>query len=390
MKNRAIVTTLLLLSLLVVLTPLTHAQSRDMRRDLLVSQGSSMGHGQFGAVNGKVKNVSANHYACVRLDFNLWTRYDMRQSGQPARHLGVLSLELRDLRPNSEREFFKPLPFPAGLEPKPLSECTGQITEPTVSEPMVLPGDQKVVLYENPNFGGRQKSYGIGTHSIVDFNDVASSIKVPAGLVVIVYEHAAQGFGYGLWVDFLEDQVNLAHFNFDNKISYLKIVLKRDSNSVWVRNSLKNGQFEAGHYLVVSKGRGGAPPDNPNPLIGPPIPAPSRPTPPPVTPAVCTIAGRVTSLAQYRAYIPQTLITLKRANGSATSFSMQVINGQYRFTNVPAGTYQVIGTGPYPIFESPRGSSSLKAYPDPAETETVTCERDGSYTVNFQIRNTEG
>lgn len=390
MKNRAVFTTLLLLSLLVLLTSLTHAQpARDMRRDLTVSHGSSRGHGEFGAVNGKVKNVSANHYACVRLDFNLYTRYDMQQPGQPSRHLGVLSLEVRDLPPQSEREFFKPLPFAAGLEPKPLSECTGRITEPTVPQSTVIPNvnEQRVALYEHPNFGGRQKAFGTGHYSLGDFNDVASSIKVPAGLVVIVYEHSTQNVGHGLWVDFMEDQPDLAQFNLDNKISHVKIVPRRNSDSVWVRNSLQNGRFEAGHYLVIGR-RGGPPPANPNPLIGPPIPAPNgTPTTPP-PPAVCTIAGTVRSSSEYRTYIPRTLITLHRPNGSATSFSMQVINGQYRFTNVPEGTYEVRGTGPYPIFETPRGSSSLRPFAD--TSQTVTCQRDGSYTVNFEIRNTDG
>ncbi len=380
MKNPAVFTTLMLLSLLVFLTPRAHAQpARDMQRDLVVSHGSSRGHGEFGAVNGTIKNVSANHYACVRLDFDLATRYDMRQLGEPVRHLGVLSLEVRDVQPHSQREFLKLLPFPAGYGPKPPRECTGQITEPPVPVFIVNPNvnELRVVLYENPNFGGREKRLGIGPYSLLDFNDKASSIKVPAGLVVIVYEHAGQGVGYGLWVDFMEDQPNLAVFNFDNKISHVKIVPRLESNSVWVRNSLQNGVFDAGHYLVIPKG-GTAPPTNPNPLIGPPIPPPE-----PRTPAVCTIAGTVSSSDQYRTFIPRTTITL-HSNGSPTSFSVRVINRQYRFTNVPAGTYEVIGTGPYPVFDSPRGPWSLQAFA--VGNQTVTCQRDGSYTVNFEIR----
>jgi hypothetical protein len=348
-----------------------------MRRDLAVSNGSSLG----GAVNGKIKNASTNRYPCVRLEFNLYTRYDMRQAGQPARHLGVLALEVRDIQPRSERDFSKPLPFAAGIEPKPLTECTGQITEPTAPASTV-PGvnEQRVVLYENRNFGGREKSYGIGEVSVVDFNDMASSIKVPPGLVVIVYEHAGPNGGYGLWVDFLEDQPNLADVNFDKKISHLKIVPRWNSNAVWVRNSLRNGQFEAGHYLVIGRGRG-EPQANPNPLIGPPIPAPKTPPPPP---GVCTISGTVTASNEYRTYIPQTTITLHQPNGSATSLSMLVSNGGYRFTNVPEGTYEVRGTGPYPVFDSPRGPSSLKAYAD--ISQKITCQRDGSYKVNFEIR----
>lgn len=386
MKNRAVFTTLMLLSLLVFLTPLAHAQpARDMQRDLVVSHGGSRGSGEFGAVNGKIKNISANHYACVRLDFNLATRYDMRQLGEPVRQLGVLSLEVRDIRPNSEREFSKPLPFPAGLAFNPPRECTGQITEPPVPVFTVNPNvnELKVVLYDNPNFGGRQTSLGIGTHKLIDFNfnDMPSSIKVPAGLVVIVYEHFARGVGYGLWVDFLEDQPNLAQFQLDNKISYLKIVPRLNSNSIWVRNGLKNGRFDAGHYLVVPKGST-RPAHNPNPLIGPPIPEP-----PDRSPAFCTIAGTVSSRPEYQTYIPKTTITL-HSNGSPTSFSVLVTNGEYKLTNVPAGTYEVIGNGPYPVTNTSRGPITLAAYPH--TNQKVTCERDGSYTINFEIRSTEG
>jgi hypothetical protein len=79
---------------------------------------------------------------------------------------------------------------------------------------------QKVVLFEAPDFAGRSLSLDIGQHRFFapeDFNDVASSIRVPAGLVAMLYEHADEGGGYGRAVDLLEDCPNLAVYDFDKK-----------------------------------------------------------------------------------------------------------------------------------------------------------------------------
>jgi hypothetical protein len=45
---------------------------------------------------------------------------------------------------------------------------------------------QSVVIFEDPNFGGRSKTLGIGDHKLTDFNEVVSSIRVPDGLVSFV------------------------------------------------------------------------------------------------------------------------------------------------------------------------------------------------------------
>lgn len=386
MGNRAVVTTLMPLSLLFVLTTLSHAQpARDMRRDVVVLQWSKQNGGQFDTVKGKVKNNSANHYACVRLNFSLATSYDMRQAGYPVLDLGVLSVDVRDLQPRSERDFSKALPFATGLGINPISECTGPIVEPTAPTWATTNlNEQKIVLYDNSNFGGLQKSFGIGEYSLDDFNEKASSIKVPPGLVVIVYEHSAQGVGYGRWVDFLEDQANLRNFNLDNQISRLKIVARTNAGSVWIRNhKLQDGQIKEGHYLVVSKGQP-RPPANPTPEMGRPIP------PPEGLPGFCTIAGKVRASSQYRRYIARTLIVLHLPNGSRSSFSRELSNnGEYKFTNVPEGKYEVRSSGThYPVFDTLTGSQSLRPYAD--GTQKITCQRDGTYTVNFEIRLTDG
>lgn len=52
-----------------------------------------------------------------------------------------------------------------------------------------------VYLYADINYGGGSQGYGAGSHSNIGsiWNDRASSIRVPAGTVVSVYEHGAFG-----------------------------------------------------------------------------------------------------------------------------------------------------------------------------------------------------
>src|SRR5262245_31248618 len=65
-----------------------------------------------------------------------------------------------------------------------------------------------VTLYENRDFGGTSITVDEGDTRFptpAEFNDAASSIRVPAGYCAILYEHANENGGYGSWVDLLED-----------------------------------------------------------------------------------------------------------------------------------------------------------------------------------------
>jgi hypothetical protein len=365
MKNRAFLTAVMLLSVPLCFSSGTYAQTKDPDRDLPVVFTGTRLSGEWVNVNGEVTNNSVNSYPCVHINFSLYGRpADVRSSGI---HLGEITVEVRDLQPRAARKFTKYLPNPAWtVRKKSVTECSA----PQES--------QEVILYENPNFGGRSKPFGVGSHPLLPaqgFNDVASSIKVPAGLVVIVYEHSAEGVGYGLWVDFLEDQPNLAQYNLDNKISHLKIVPRRSSDSVWVRNSLQNGQFQAGYYHVIGR-RGGSPPANPNPLVGPPKPPPNVGQQPP--PTVCIFFGKV--INDSPGYV--TRIRLHRLDGSETPFWTTAKNGEYFIYNVPPGTYQIRATGRnYP----PRHGVFVEG------SSEVRCLKDGfSDNVDLRIGPTEG
>jgi hypothetical protein len=371
MKNRAFLTALMLISLPLFFGLHVRAQgTRDIRPDIYVTINPRYGSTDPGSIYGTVTNNSPNPYPCVRIEFKLGTRYDMERPGEPTRILGTTTLVLQNVQPRAVREYEKALPMMAAAGLNSITECTPQ------------EGSQSVILYDNPNFEGRSKSFGVGKHTLspaVGFNDLASSIRVSAGLVAIVYEHADEGGGYGLWVDFLEDQPNLAKYNFDNKISHLFVFKSRDHDSVWVRNSIENGAFREGYWRVLGRRR---PPFNPDPLIGPAKPPNVRQPPPP--PAVCTISGEVTNdKMQYR-----TRIKLYRPDNSDTQISVAVRGGRYTLTNVPAGAYEVRGTGNYPTRMGPRGSEGLGIFAD--GDQRVTCRPNGSITVNFDVHSTEG
>jgi hypothetical protein len=125
-------------------------------------------------------------------------------------------------------------------------------------------GEQSVILYDQPDFRGNQRYYGIGTCRLFNFNDQASSIKVPKGLVVVVYEHADEGGGFGEWVDFLEDQPDLSRYRFDKKISYVEVFATRRGSEGYERNKFENGRVVEGHWIIRKEN-----PVNPDPVVAP-------------------------------------------------------------------------------------------------------------------------
>lgn len=131
---------------------------------------------------------------------------------------------------------------------------------------------QSVILYEHAGFGGQSKSYGTGQYVLSDFNDVVSSVKVPAGMVAIIYEHAAPNQGYGISVDLMENVTDLSVYNFNDKVSYLNVFYAtRDNQYVWKRNAIVNGQFVSGHW---ERKRAKPEPANTIAVVSPPIPGP--------------------------------------------------------------------------------------------------------------------
>lgn len=131
---------------------------------------------------------------------------------------------------------------------------------------------QKVELFEHANYTGQSRAYGVGQYILSDFNDMTSSIKVPAGMAAYIYEHAAAAQGYGISVDLLENVPDLSVYNFNDKVSYLVVFnTTKDNQYEWKRNAIVNGQFVAGHW---ERKRARPLPPNTIAVVSPPIPGP--------------------------------------------------------------------------------------------------------------------
>jgi hypothetical protein len=129
--------TVLIVSCWLLLSPaLAAAPDKDPQEDLSVKFSTKRAGDEPGTVVGSVTNTSANTYPCVRVEFEMKTRFDLRVPGEKARHLGILSVEVRNLAPQSEQPFQEPLPGPAGIRLGSLTECSAEPSEePPSKEP---------------------------------------------------------------------------------------------------------------------------------------------------------------------------------------------------------------------------------------------------------------
>lgn len=108
---------------------------------------------------------------------------------------------------------------------------------------------QEVILYENSNYSGRFQSLKVGQYPLGDFNDLGSSITVPKGMVVVIYEHSQASGGYGNYVDLMEDCPDLSVYNFNGKASYVNVFSPSSRPGyVWIRNRMDNNRFIPGHW----------------------------------------------------------------------------------------------------------------------------------------------
>lgn len=107
------------------------AYAQDFEQDLSVSFSSRRDKPEdAGYAVGKLINKSDRAYPCVRIEFNLSTRFDRRQAGETPRSLGVLATEVKDVQPHSETSYEEELPFPAGFGLKSISVCPERPSTP--------------------------------------------------------------------------------------------------------------------------------------------------------------------------------------------------------------------------------------------------------------------
>jgi hypothetical protein len=132
-KQHAFLNILMLLPLLLFSLAASAQPSKAPRQDSSVKepeQGlsasfSSTREGKAaGSVYGELLNKSSNTYPCVRIEFDLYTRFDLRPPGEKSRHLGVLTVEVQDVSPHTVRKYEQRLPYPAGIGLKAISQCS--------------------------------------------------------------------------------------------------------------------------------------------------------------------------------------------------------------------------------------------------------------------------
>ena len=137
----------------------------------------------------------------------------------------------------------------------------------------------RVILYAEPGFSGPQVSLEDGETRFLDaqsFNDMAQSVRVPPGTVVLLHEHANEFGGYGRSVSLVADCADLGEIGFAGMASHATVFAReRNGTRVWVTGRLRDGEVVPGHW-ERKRANGQLPEDGP-PVVGPPIPAPTQP-----------------------------------------------------------------------------------------------------------------
>jgi len=150
-------------------------------------------------------------------------------------------------------------------------------------EPGAIFVQRAVTLWDGKGFTGNSFTIGIGQRRLFgleDFNDAASSIQVPAGLVAVMYQHADDFGPYGLYVDLLEDTPDLSIYGLDKQISYVTVFeTSNPQGYVWARAIGSGTSFVSGHW-ERARANGQLPPNPGVGAVGPPLPSQA---PPPTT-----------------------------------------------------------------------------------------------------------
>lgn len=94
-----------------------------------------------------------------------------------------------------------------------------------------------VFLFDEKDFTGNYKKLTKGTYSLSDFDNLTSSIKIPKGYQVVVYEQAN---GQGKAIILKESSIDLSAYDFNNMISSIEVV---EESKVSVTSPSSNGKI---------------------------------------------------------------------------------------------------------------------------------------------------
>ncbi|MEO6612081.1 MAG: hypothetical protein ABIT05_02660 [Chitinophagaceae bacterium] len=129
-----------------------------------------------------------------------------------------------------------------------------------------LTENNTVIIYEDANFGGTGKMFEPGVYLLTGFNDVVSSVQVPPGMGIMIYENGSEKGGDGKYVDLLEDCPDLSVYQFNDIASYISVFkLTNAAGHVWARGKMRDGKFVPGHW--ERKRADGTLPDNSAPAL---------------------------------------------------------------------------------------------------------------------------
>lgn len=314
-------------------------QERDPRRDLSVTFSSRHEGEDAGYVFGEVQNDSDNAYRCVLVEFDLYTRYDLRTPGEASRRLGALTVEVQDLRPRAAREYRRALPYPAGIRLKSVSECAG--TQPTGERPSRPMRDAPHIL----SFTAEPARIRAGETTTLRWNTTNA-------------EEVFFGVRNPDWLRTDSDPIRVP-VGVETSGS---LQVAPTQTATYALQAKKGGK-SATRFLTVEV-------ENP---------------PPPPPPATCTITGQIFGKLTWDVSDDRGSrysVTLKhvgmRAPGSAQLTRAELQGRTYVFRNVPAGrTYTLFPHGFGPTFGTFRSRPSQR---------TVSCEPGATHGgVNFEI-----
>lgn len=331
MKNRhQLLKILFLLPLVFLFGPNAYPQAKDPSRDLSVSW-SSRRESEPGTLVGAVTNKSANTYPCVRIEFDLFTRFDQQRPGEQGKTLGVLPVEVKNISGRTVRNFEQPLPYPAGIGLKSVSECQSFPIKPIPSNLRIL-------------------SFTITPSSIVAGQAATLQWRTENSERVLVGERNPE-LARNQWAEPI-----LMPRSVDSSGS-LQVTPSR--TTTYSLKATKGSFSSYARSVTVTV---------------------TNPPPPPPPQGFCTIFGRVSN--DQREYA--TTIGIYRADEPRRAlFTQKVrVGGDYSIPRIPVGEYDVIPRGSYP-------SSRMDIGPNP-RARRITCRPAGSHPAYFKIQSNEG
>jgi hypothetical protein len=108
--------------------------------------------------------------------------------------------------------------------------------------------EREVTVYADANFAGESIILKPGVYTMAELNDKISSVKVPPGIVAVIYEHVYNGAGYGRYTELMEDCTDLSVYDLDDKLSFINIFYASKDIYDYARGRLVNNQYVNGHW----------------------------------------------------------------------------------------------------------------------------------------------